>query len=145
MSDYLRNKLVDSLLRGQAFTPAATVYVALLTTAATHSSSGTEVTGGAYARGGLASSLADWAGTQAVASTAVSSGTAAACSTSNNGAITFPAPTAAWGSIVGFALFDASTGGNLLFYGPLTTAKTVNSGDAAPSFAAAALSLTFDN
>lgn len=145
MSDYLRNKLVDFLLRAQTFTPATTVYVGLMTTVAGHTAAGTEVSGGAYARVSLASSLADWAGTQAAASTAVSSGTATASATSNNVAITFPAPTAAWGSIAGFAIFDAATSGNMLFYGALTTAKTVNSGDAAPSFAAASLSLTFDN
>jgi hypothetical protein len=33
MTDYLENKLVDWLLRGQSFTPPATLYVALFTVA----------------------------------------------------------------------------------------------------------------
>lgn len=143
LTDYLENKLVDWLLRGQTFTPPATVWVALFTAAPSDTGGGTEVTGGSYARVSIASSLANWAGTQAAASTVASSGTSG--TTSNNGAITFPAPTAAWGTVVAYGVFDASTAGNLLFYGTLGTSKTVNNGDAAPSFAAAALTLQIDN
>jgi hypothetical protein len=42
-------------------------------------------------------------------------------------------------------VFDASTSGNLLFRTALTVSKTVNNGDAAPSFAAAALTFQIDN
>lgn len=143
LSNYLENKIVDWLLRGQAFTPPATVHVALLTAAATDAGGGTEVSGGGYARAAIASSLANWAGTQAAASTIASSGTSG--TTSNNAAITFPAPTASWGSATHFAVYDAGTAGNLLWYGVLDAAKTVNSGDPAPSFPAAALSLQLDN
>jgi hypothetical protein len=143
LSDYLENKVIDWLLRGQAFTPPATVYVGLVTAAENDAAGGTEVTGGSYARVAVASSLANWAGTQGAGTTVASSGTSG--TTSNNGAITFPAPTANWGTIVGMAVFDAATGGNELFYAPLTTNKTVNNGDPAPSFAAAALSLQIDN
>lgn len=143
LSDYLENKIIDWLLRGQAFTPPATVYVALLTASANDAGGATEVSGGSYARVAVASSMANWAGTQAAASTSASSGTSG--TTSNNSAITFPAPSANWGSIVGMAVYDASTSGNLLFYSALTTPKTVNNGDPAPSFAAAALSLQLDN
>jgi hypothetical protein len=87
--------------------------------------------------------LTNFAGTQAAGSTTASSGTGG--TTSNNGAITFPAPTANWGSVVAFGIFDALSGGNLLFYANLTVAKTVNNGDAAPSFAAAALTVQEDN
>ena len=143
LSDYLENKLLDALLRGQAFTMPATVYVALDTTVDNDGdSSKVEVSGGSYARVAVASSLANWAGTQAAASTVASSGTSA--TTSNNGVITFPTPTANWGSITGFAVYDAPTGGNLLFYAALTTPKTVNNGDPAPSFAAGTLSLQLD-
>lgn len=143
LSDYLENKLIDWLLRGQTFTPPATVYVGLLTAAPSDSAAGTEVTGGSYARVAVTSSLASWAGTQAAASTVASSGTSG--TTSNNGTITFPAPTANWGVVTHFAVYDASTGGNLLFYAALGASKTINNGDAAPSFAAAALTLQIDN
>lgn len=143
MSDYLENKLIDQIFRGQAYSFPATLYVGLLTAAPSDTGGGTEVTGGSYARASVTSSLANWAGTQAAASTTASSGTSG--STSNNGAITFPAPTANWGSITHFGIYDASTAGNLLFWGALTTSKTVNNGDAAPAFSAAALSIQIDN
>lgn len=154
MSDFLENKLVDWLLRAQAIgitgataaagTGVATVYIALFTTN-DNDAGGTrvEVTGGAYARVAVTSSLANWAGTQSAGSTTASSGTGG--TTSNNNAITFPAPTANWGTITGIGIFDASTTGNELFYGALTVSKTVNNGDAAPSFAAAALTIQLDN
>lgn len=118
-------------------------YVGLYTVNPTDAAGGTEVTGGSYARVAVASTLAAWAGTQAAASTTASSGTGG--TTSNNGTITFPAPTANWGVITGFAIFDTPTGGNPLVWGALTTNKTVNNGDPAPSFAAAALSIQIDN
>ena len=72
MTDYLENKVIDWMLRGQTFTPPATLYVALYTTTLTDSSAGTEVTGGGYARVALTSSMANWAGTQSAASTTAS-------------------------------------------------------------------------
>ena len=143
MTNYLENKIVDWLLRNQAFTPPATVYVSLHTAACSDSATGTEVTGGSYARVAVASSLANWAGTQSAGSTAASSGTGG--TTSNNGAITFPAPTANWGTVTHFGIFDASTSGNQLFCAALTVAKTINNGDAAPSFAAGALTIQIDD
>ena len=143
MSDFLENKLIDYVLRGQAYVAPTTVYVGLLTVAAADAGGGTEVTGGSYARVAVASSLANWAGTQAAASTVASSGTGG--TTSNNGAITLPAPTADWGSVVSMAVYDADTAGNLLFHAALTIPKTVNNGDAAPTFAAAALTVQIDD
>jgi hypothetical protein len=142
MSNYLQNKFVDWFLRGQTFTPPATVYVALDTTAGSASACGTEVstTSTGYARVAVTSSLANWAGTQGAGTTTASTGTSG--QTSNNVAITFGAPTASWGTIVGFCVLDASSGGNLLFFAPLTVSKTVNNGDAAPSFAVGALTYT---
>jgi len=56
--------------------------------------------------------------------------------------VTFPAPTAAWGTVTHFGVFDAATAGNALYYGDLTTARTINSGDSAPTFAIGALTTT---
>lgn len=153
MSDFLENKLIDFLFRAQALgitgataaagTGPTALFVALFTANPTDTGGGTEVTGGSYARVSVTSSLANWAGTQAAASTTASSGTSG--TTSNNAAVTFPTPTANWGVITGVAIFDATTAGNLLFWGSLTTSKTVNNGDPAPSFAAAALTVQIDN
>jgi len=143
MSDYLENKVWDWLLRGQVFPPPATAYVALLTAAPGDAGGGIEVAGGSYARVAVASALANWSGTQAPGSTAASSGTDG--TGENNVVITFPAPTANWGVITHFAIYDAAAAGNLLIWSPLFTAKTVNNGDAAPSFAAGALTFQVDN
>lgn len=143
MSDYLENKLIDQIFRGQAFGAPATLYMGLLTASPSDAAGGTEVTGGGYARVAITSSLANWAGTQAAGSTAASSGSNG--TTSNNAAVTFPAPTLAWGAITSFALYDALTGGNMLIWGGLAAPKTVSGGDAAPSFAIGALSYQIDN
>jgi hypothetical protein len=111
VADYYENKILDHMLRAQSFTPPTTVYVALYTVAPTDAGGGTEVSGGSYAR-------------QPVTFSAASGG-----SITNSADITFPQATADWGTIVAVGLFDASTAGNLLWYGNLTTSKTVNSGD----------------
>lgn len=138
-SDYVENKIVDLLVRGQAFTAPVTVYVGLSTAACSDSSVGTEVTGGSYARVAVTSSLANWAGTQSAGSTTASSGTGGV--TSNNAAINFPTPSAGWGTVTHWFLSDASTAGNLLVCAALTTSKTINSGDTV-SFAIATLTVT---
>jgi hypothetical protein len=143
LSDYLENKLIDALLRAQAFAMPATTYVGLLTSAPTDAGGGAEVSGGSYARVAVASSLANWAGTQGAASTAVSTGTTG--TTSNNAAIAFPAPTANWGVVTHFGVYDAANAGNLLFFGALGASKTVNNADSAPSFGIGALTFQLDN
>ena len=140
MSDYLENKLIDHIFRGVSFTAPAALHVALFTAAPSDSGGGTEVTGGSYARAALAPTNTNWDNTQGAGTSAASSGTGG--STKNKAAITFPAPTANWGSVTHIGIFDASSGGNLLVHGALTASKTVNNGDAAPSFAIDALVVT---
>lgn len=113
LSNYLENIVIDHLLRNQAFTPPATVYIALYTVAPSDAGGGTEVTGGAYVR--LALTL-----------TAASAG-----ASSNSGDHTFVTATANWGTIVAFAVLDAASAGNFLFWADLTTNKAVNNGDTA--------------
>lgn len=141
-SDYLENKIIDWLLRGQTFTPPATVYVALFTAAPSDTGGGTEVTGGSYARVAVSSALANWAGTQSAGSTAASSGTGG--TTSNNAAINFPTPSAGWGVVTHVGIFDAASAGNLLIHTPLSTSKTINTGDTV-SFPAGSLTFQDDN
>lgn len=129
-SDYLENKLVDQLFRAQAAPTTSTLYVALYTAAPTDvNATGTEVSGVAYARVAIVSSLTAWAGTQSAGSTVASSGTGG--QTSNNAIITFPTPGAGgWGLVTHFAIYDALTVGNEIVWGALTTSKTINAGDA---------------
>jgi len=143
MSDYLENKLVDFLFRGGSFTPPATLYVALCTSSVSDSSTGStisEVSGGNYARVAITSNTTNWYTTNGN-NNATSSGT--------NGT-TGNATTISWNSVTwtatvtDIAICDASTGGNVLFFGTLAASKAVASGDSI-SFAANSLTLQIDN
>ena len=103
-----------------------------------------ECSTGSYARAAVTASLANYAGTQAAASTVASSGTLG--TTSNNAVVTFPTPTAQWvptgGAIWAVAIYDATTAGNMLYWAPVSSLKTsISSGDPAPTIAIAALSI----
>lgn len=110
-SDYLENKLLDHTLGNTAFTQPSALYVGLYTSSPGDDDSGTEVSGGSYAR--------------QTASFAAASG--GSCST--DATITFPAATANWGTITHVSVHDASSAGNLLFHGAVTSSKTIESGD----------------
>jgi hypothetical protein len=110
-SDYLENKLLDHVLTNTAYTSPTTVYVGLYTVAPTDAGGGTEVTGNNYAR------------------ESVSFASAVAGETSNDAEVEFGTPSATWGEVVAFGVFDADTAGNLLYWGDLTNAKTINTGD----------------
>ena len=144
LSDYTENNAVDFIFRAQTWTIGANFYVGLSTTACSDSATGTEVSTSAtnYARVLVARSLANWAGTQSAGSTTASTGTGGV--TSNNNPITFGAPSANWGTVSHFFIIDSASGaGNIILCQALTASKTVNSGDAAPSFAGGALTVTF--
>ena len=142
MSDYLENKLVDLIFRGGSYTGPATLYFALFTAAPSDSGGGTEVSGGSYARQGLTANNTNMSSTGG-ATTTTNPSAGATGATSNNIAITWStAPTATWGTVTHFGVFDASTSGNLLVHGALTTSKLISNGDAAPSFAISAFSCT---
>ena len=49
-SNYLENALINAVLRNTSYTSPTTVYVSLYTTDPTDAGSGTEVSGGSYAR-----------------------------------------------------------------------------------------------
>jgi hypothetical protein len=145
MTNYLENKIIDWLFRGVSYTPPTIWYVGLLTAAPSDSAAGTEVSGGAYARVAITAGTTQFAATNgATTTTNPSSGTGG--TTSNNAAITFPAPSGAnWGTCTHLGLYDALTSGNLCAQAPLTAPKTINDGDAAPSFAISALTFQIDN
>lgn len=126
MSDYLENKLVDHIFRATAYTAGASIYVSLHTANPTDAASGTEASGGSYARAPLAPSTTNWTNTQASGSGA-STGTGG--TTTNNAIISFPTPSATWGTVTHFGIWDAITTGNMICYGALTTSKTINTSD----------------
>lgn len=138
-SDYMENKVLD-IVGGVTFTAPATLYIALYTTAVpSDASTGTtpaggavEVTGGSYAR-------------QAVTNNATNFPAASGGSKANGTAITWSTPPSAnWGVVVGFAIVDALTLGNILYKGAISPNKTINNGDPAPSFGIGALTITED-
>jgi len=143
-TDAFENVNADHLFRGTSFSEStpASFYVSLHITSCTDSAVGTEVSGGSYARIAVARSQAAWNGTHGT-NIGASSGTNGTIS--NNGAIDFAAPTANWGLISSFGINSALTGGVQYVCEDLTTPKTVNNGDAAPSFAPAALTIQVDN
>lgn len=146
LTNTLENKLVDFLFRGQSLgLTLTTLYVGLFTAAPSDTGGGTEVStsGTGYGRVAVTSSLANWSGTQSAGSTVASSGTGGTIS--NNNAITFGTPTASWGTVTHFGLFDASTGGNLLVWSNLAFSQSVDTSNTAPTFAAGALSFQIDN
>lgn len=126
MSNYLENKLVDHIFRATSFTAPAALYVSLHTADPLDTGAGTEVSGNAYARAQLNPSTSNWANTQN-SGTSASSGTGG--QTSNKAIITFTTPTASWGTVTHFAVWDASTTGNMICYGALTVSKTINTSD----------------
>jgi hypothetical protein len=127
MSDYLENKIIDYIFRGTttAFNPT-TVYVGLHTGTTTDAGGGTEVSGGAYARIQVGPADASWTNTAGGVG-AVNSGTGGL--TDNAADITFVTASASWGIVTHVGIWDAVTGGNLLFHGALTASKTVDNGD----------------
>jgi hypothetical protein len=141
MSDYLENKLVDHVFRGQSYS-LPVLYVGLLTAAPSDAGGGTEVSGGSYARvkaaAGASQALTDWKSTQN--DSLASTGTGG--NTTNTNAVNFPTPSATWGTVTHFGIYDALSGGNLLFWGALTIAKTINQSDTV-TFPAGSLSITF--
>jgi hypothetical protein len=130
------------VFRGQAYSFPGTLNVGLFSVSPSEVGGGVELTGNNYARAAVVASLPNWAGTQGSATSTASSG--ATGTTSNNVSITFPTPSAFWGQVAAFGIFDAETGGNLLFYGTLSIAKTINQGDTV-TFPAASLSIQIDN
>lgn len=142
LTNFFENKIVDHYFRSTAYSPAGPFYVGLMTSACSDAAAGTEVSGGSYARVSITKADGTWKGTHGSA-TGASSGTSGTIS--NAAAITFPAPTANWGTVTYWGIWDASTSGNLLVCAALTTGKTINNGDAAPSFAIDAMTIQIDN
>lgn len=130
-SDYLENKVLEHIVGKTSYTmPSA--WVALLTATPNDASTGSTVTepsGNAYAR---------------VAAPGTAWGSASGGSITNSGAeITFPQATGSWGTVTSFVICDASTGGNVLAWGTLTSSKTIDPGDTA-KFTFSALTITLD-
>lgn len=114
-SDYLEDKVLKHVFTNTAYTSPTTLYVALFTVAPSDTGGGTEVStsGTAYARQAMGFTVSGTSPTQATNSSTVEWSTA----------------TASWGTVVAAAVFDASSGGNMLAWADLTSNKTISAGD----------------
>jgi hypothetical protein len=112
---FLSDKVLNEVLRATDYVPPTTVYVALFTTATNKSGGGTEVSGGGYAR----QSVTFGAPTAGVDGRKVV----------NSADVVFPVASASWGTITHCAIFDAATGGNMLYQGALEASKTIGVND----------------
>lgn len=109
-SNYLENKVLLHVFGATAYTAPATLYIGLFTSDPGEGGTGTEVSGGSYAR-------------------QTATFTVAGNLASNTAAVEFPTASASWGTITYAAVYDAASGGNLLASGGLATSKTIDSGD----------------
>jgi len=105
LSDNGANRFLTWLMTTSNVTRPATVRAALFTSPAT------EVSGNGYARKNITFS------------------NGANRSTSNTNAVSFTATGGNWGTITHVGLYDAATGGNQLWQGPLAQSKLIENGD----------------
>jgi hypothetical protein len=113
-TDYTENLALTYLFTTGSATRPTAWYVGLFTAAPSDTGGGTEVTGNGYAR----------------VVTGTISGSGTATTFTNAAAIEFAAASGGnWGTIGWAGIFTASTGGTLLAWAPLTTAKAINDGD----------------
>jgi hypothetical protein len=104
-TDYHAKHVLDYSTGKTAMPSLPTVYVALFTAVGSDAGTGfTEVSGGSYAR--VATAGADWN---------AASGSAPSLSTNAN-TLTFPTATGSWGTVIAIGAYDASSGGNLLWW-----------------------------
>lgn len=111
MSDYLELKFLDHFTGTASTSAPAAVYLGLSTASMNDDASGTELSGNNYTR------------------KAITFASAASGSISSNAAVEFNAATASWGTVSHWGIWDAATGGNLLYHGAFTTSKAIGSGD----------------
>lgn len=108
--------LLNHIFNGATLTIPSTWYLALFTAAPTDAGGGTEVTGGGYVRLALTKNSSVFPTSTARQITLGSTGS-------------FAEASANWGTIVAAAFFDASTGGNMRWWGMLDSSQIINTGD----------------
>jgi len=136
VSTYTSQAIANHVYRATAYTAPSTLCWALLTSAASDSSTGATIAEASYtgyARGCLNPSTSNYTAPTSTGQTC------------NNATITFGAAATSGPTVVThFALLDSATigAGNVIVYGTLTNSKTVNNGDPAPTAPASSLCST---
>lgn len=110
LSNTYENVILTWLLTNSSAARPTAWYIGLFTDDPSEDASGTEVSGGSYAR---------------QAATFTVTGNEATTSA----AIEWPVATADWGEITHAAIFDNLSGANMIAYAALTASKTISNGD----------------
>lgn len=119
MSNYTEKKVGEHMLRGVVSTSPGQTWLALYTSSPGDDNAGTECSFTGYARQ-----------TFGVTPSAAWSSIGVDGRTKNQNTITFPANAGGSNIVVThWGIFDASTGGNLLFHGALDSSKTLEPTD----------------
>jgi hypothetical protein len=131
------NGFINHLFKSSSYTAPSNTYVGLLTTCPAGSpnftSVGTEMSGSSYTRSGAVAANTGWTYTAATSS--------AAAQVANAGTISFPQASGTW-SVNCFGVYDNSSGGNLLYWGPLNNAPVSVGANSVASFGVGALILS---
>lgn len=129
LSDYSELELLDHVFN-VAYSPAATIYLALCTADPTDAGTG--------------ASMNECADSGSYARKAIAFGAANARAITQDGVVTFDAATGAWGTASHWAIVDSGThgAGNMLAHGALSESKQIVAGNT-PSVASAEVVISF--
>lgn len=118
LTTYGANKLLDHIFN-VAYSPVATVYLALATADPTDAATG--------------ASMNEVANSGSYARTAITFGAAASRRVTQSALVTFPTATGSWGTITHWAIVDSAThgAGNALAHGAFSASKSIVSGNTA--------------
>lgn len=117
LSNYLRSALLDKLFRGVDPSWPTNVYLALMTTAPTPAGGGAELSYTNYARVEVAVGTDDWDASGVVSDRV---------QLDSSSIFSWPAPGSDGDApVVGVAVYDAATDGNLLAYADLAASATI--------------------
>lgn len=114
-SNWLEEAVLNYFFRNQSVAQPTALYLALYINDPTDADTGTEVSGGSYARQQVTFGAPTQTGDKGVIS--------------NNQKIEFPIATADWGNVSHWGIRSAATGGNLLCRGSFSKVENVQSGN----------------
>lgn len=117
LTDHAENAFLKHMATETAYTPVATVYLALATADPTDAATG--------------ASMNEVANSGSYARTAITLGAAASRRVTQSGAVTFPAATGSWGTVTHWAIVTSATygAGNVLAHGSFATSRSIVSGN----------------
>lgn len=130
LTNFLENELLDHVLNNAAYSPAATLYLALATGDPTDAATG--------------ASMNECANSGGYTRKAITVGAAASRRVTQDAVVTFDQASGSWGTVSHWAIVDSGThgAGNALAYGAFTTGKAVVSGNT-PSVASTEIYIEF--